>query len=418
MKKSSGRNRQFFLKAQKIFIGGVNSPARSFRSVGGAPLFIKKGKGPYLYDENGKRYLDFCLSWGASILGHAPPAVVSAICAQAARGTSFGTASALETELAVLIREGIPSMERIRFTNSGTESVMTVLRLARAYTQRDRIIKFDGCYHGHADAVLSGSAGVSGSLASKTVTVAYNRLGCVENAFRKNQRKIAALIVEPVAGNMGVILPQEGFLRGLRDLCDRHGTLLIFDEVITGFRFCYGGAQDYFRVKPDLTTLGKIIGGGLPIGAVGGRKEIMRLLAPEGPVYQAGTFSGNPLSMTAGISALKALKKPGVYERLFRQCKKFYGTICETVARNKVSLQLNAVGPMFSIFFASKPATDAATAMTQDVKCFRRFYHALLEEGIYFSPSPFEANFISAVHSAADLEKTLRVFGKALERSP
>ncbi len=410
------KNIRLFKKARKILVGGVNSPVRSFRSVGGIPVFMKKGKGAYLFGENGKRHLDFCLSWGAAILGHAPESVVQALKKTISCGTSFGAATAPEIELAERIRKGIPSMERIRFTNSGTEAVMSALRLARAFTKRDQIIQFDGCYHGHGDSVIPESAGVPRALISATRVLPYNDLARVERIFRKEGKKIAAVIVEPVTGNMGVIFPRKGFLAGLRKLCDRHGALLIFDEVITGFRFCYGGAQNYFGVTPDLTTLGKIIGGGLPIGAFGGKKEIMKLLAPEGPVYQAGTFSGNPLSMAAGIAALKQLARPGVYQRLWENSQQFYEELSRIALKAKTPVQLNAFGPMFSIFFTPKAVWNAADARAQDVRKFRKFFHALLKQGIYFSPSPFEANFLSITHLKRELRKTLAAFGKAVER--
>lgn len=426
MRGSSGVDRRLFARARKIMVGGVNSPVRSFRSVGGVPVFMCKGKGAYLYGENGKRYVDFCLSWGASILGHAPAAVVSAVRKQAAKGVSFGTATALETELAAMIRDGIPSMERVRFTNSGTEAVMSALRLARAFTKKDGIIKFDGCYHGHADALLAragsgafglpDSAGVPRDFVRQTAVLPYNDLAAVEKVLRRQARTTAAVIVEPVAGNMGVVPPRQEFLPGLRRLCDRYGVLLVFDEVITGFRFGYGGAQDYFGVTPDLTTLGKIIGGGLPAGAFGGRKEIMKLLAPEGPVYQAGTFSGNPLTMAAGVSVLRVLRRPDFYPRLWKRAEDLYAGVLGILDAASVPVRLNAVGPMFSLFFASGPVTDAETAKAQNTAAFRRFFHGLLRKGVYFSPAPFEAGFISSEHSAADIRKTLRAMGKALER--
>lgn len=423
VKRSLGLNSILFQKARKILVGGVNSPVRSFRSVGGAPVFIKKAKGPYLYDENGKRYIDFCLSWGAAALGHTHPAVIAAIRTTAVNGTSFGAASIPEIRLAEKIREGIPSMERIRFTNSGTEAVMGALRLARAFTKKDFIVKFDGCYHGHADYLLAkagsgsfglpDSAGVPKSFAEQTIVLSYNDLGVAEKTFKQHSKKIAAVIVEPVAGNMGVIPPQKGFLRGLRKLCDRHGIVLIFDEVITGFRFCYGGAQNYFGVTPDLTTLGKIIGGGLPVGAFGGRKEIMELLAPEGPVFQAGTFSGNPLSMTAGLAALKILRQRRFYEKLWRISEKFYKELRQIASQKNIPLQLNAIGPMFSFFFTRSSVVNAETAQKQDVSKFKKFFHELLRQGIYYSPSPFESNFLSFTHATKDLKKTSEAISKA-----
>jgi len=419
----SVQDKILFKKAKQYLIGGVNSPVRSFRSVGGVPVFMKRGKGAYLCGENGKRYLDFCLSWGALILGHAPNSVVRALKKTASRGTSFGAASALEIELAEKIRHAIPSMERIRFTNSGTEAVMGALRLARAFTKKDLIVKFDGCYHGHADSLLAkagsgafavpDSAGVPRTFTKNTIVLPYNDLGKVEKTLKQHHKKIATLIVEPVAGNMGVILPQKGFLPGLRKLCDRYGVVLVFDEVITGFRFCFGGAQNYFGVTPDLTTLGKVIGGGLPIGSFGGRREIMKLLAPEGLVYQAGTFSGNPLSMSAGIATLDILTRKGIYERLWNRSEKFYKAFREIVAQSNIPFQLNAIGPMFSIFFTKNAVADAVTAKKQDIPRFKKFFHELLKRGIYFSPSPFEANFISLAHAAKDFKKTSEAIHKA-----
>lgn len=420
---TESQDRHLFNKARRILVGGVNSPVRSFRSVGGTPVFIKKGKGAYLFGENGKRYLDFCLSWGAMILGHAHPKVVSAVKKAVSSGASFGTASALEIELADKIQRGIPSMERIRFTNSGTEAVMGALRLARAYTKKDLIVKFDGCYHGHADYLLAkagsgafglpDSAGVPKGFTKNTIVLPYNDLSKVEKTLREHNQKIAALIVEPVAGNMGVILPREDFLPGLRMLCDRYGIVLVFDEVITGFRFCFGGAQNYFGVIPDLTILGKIIGGGLPIGAFGGRKEIMNLLAPEGPVYQAGTFSGNPLSMSAGIAALDVLSRKGTYKRLWSRSEEFYAKLRKIATLACIPFQLNAIGPVFSIFFAPGPVCDARTARKQDVPRFKKFFHELLKQGIYFSPSPFEVNFMSLACAPKDLKKTSEAINKA-----
>jgi len=414
-------------RAKQCLVGGVNSPVRSFRSVGGIPVFIKKGKDAYLYGEDGKRYIDFCLSWGAAILGHAPKPVTTTLQKAVSQGTSFGTASVLEIKLAESIRKGIPSMQRIRFTNSGTEAVMGALRLARAYTKKDKILKFDGCYHGHADSLLAkagsgafalpDSAGVPKAFTRETIVLPYNALEKVERTLFLHHKKIAAVIVEPVAGNMGVILPREGFLTGLRKLCDRFGVLLVFDEVITGFRFCYGGAQNHFRVIPDLTCLGKIIGGGLPIGAFGGRKDIMKLLAPEGPVYQAGTFSGNPLSMTSGIATLKILKRPGFYARLWRRSEKFCKDLRRISGLTGIPFQVNAIGPMFSVFLTPGPVFDAATAQKQDVSRFNKLFHGLLAQRVYFSPSPFEANFIASAHSVKELRKTLGAFLKALERS-
>lgn len=399
-------DKALFEKSRRYLVGGVDSPVRSFRSVGGIPIFIKSGRGSRIQSQDGHSLIDFCLSWGALILGHAPGAVVSTLKRAVTQGTSFGAPSATEIKLAALIQKGIPSIERIRFTNSGTEALMSAVRLARAYTKRTLIIKFDGGYHGHADTLLS-TAGVPRSLKATTLTLPYNNLEKLEKALKRHGKKIAAVVVEPVAGNIGVILPQAGFLQGLRRLCDRYGVILIFDEVITGFRFCYGGAQDYFGVIPDLTCLGKVIGGGLPIGAFGGGRALMKLLAPEGPVYQAGTFSGNPLSMTAGIATLNILGRRKIYDRFWNRSDLFYEGLRKIARQGNIPFRLNAIGPMFSIFFTKGPVVDAATARRQDISRFRKFFHGLLKQGVYLSPSPLEANFLSLAHESDDLAETL-----------
>lgn len=395
-------DRKLFSEAKRYIPGGVNSPARSFKAVGGVPVFIRRAKGPYLYGEDGRRYIDYCLSWGALILGHAQKEVVSGIKQAAEDGSSFGAATKLETELAKLIVEAAPSIEQARLTNSGTEAVMAAARLARAYTGRDKIIKFSGSYHGHSDYLLSQRSGVPADFTRHTLVLPYNNIAEVKKAADKYKGKLAAIIVEPVEANCGVILPAQGFLRGLRRVADRYNLVLIFDEVITGFRLSYAGAQGYFGVMPDLTCLGKIVGGGLPVGAFGGRRKIMKLLAPEGVVYQAGTLSGNPVAVTAGITTLRHLKRYNPYRQLADKAEALCAGIEDIAGRYNVKLKVNHIGSMFSIFFAN-------------AGLFRRFFHGLLKEGIYFSPSMFEADFLSTAHSPKDIEKTLDAANKILK---
>jgi len=415
-------------KEAKIYIpGGVNSPVRSFQGVGGYPIFIKQAKGSKIYGECGREFIDYCMSWGALILGHAHPEIIETLQEVVKRGTSFGTATKLEIELAKLIVEAIPSIEQVRFTNSGTEAVMSAIRLARAYTKKDKIIKFEGAYHGHADYLLvkggSGqatlgilaSAGVPRDFIKHTLVLPYNDIEKVKQTVKKYQNDLAAIIVEPVLANCGVVLPKEGFLEDLRKIADAYNIVLIFDEVITGFRLSYSGAQGYFKVKPDLTCLGKIIAGGLPVGAFGGRKEIMKLLAPEGPVYQAGTLSGNPLAVSAGIITLKLLKENNPYESLERNTKSLSEYIKSKAKEYKINIKVNQIGSLFSVFFSDKEVTDYKIAQHQDLKLFKRFYHRLLKEGIYFSPSGFEANFLSTAHTQKDLAKTKRAIDIVLK---
>ncbi len=409
----------FFQEAQKLFPGGVNSPVRAFRAVGGQPLFIDRGEGPYLFDVDGNRYIDYVLSWGPLITGHAHPKVVEAIQQAACKGTSYGAPSPLEIDLANSIMDFMPNIEMIRFVNSGTEATMSALRLARAYTKREKIIKFDGCYHGHADLLLvqagSGvvtlglpdSPGVPANTVKDTLVADFNNLESVEALFKKYPDQIAAIIVEPVAGNMGVVPPQPGFLEGLRAITAREGSLLIFDEVMTGFRVHKGGAQALYKIKPDLTTLGKVIGGGLPVGAYGGRKEIMQLVAPVGPMYQAGTLSGNPLAMSAGIAALKLIQGDECWTQL-EQAAAILETGISSVAKQAgVPIQQTRVGTMFTTFFSKTKPIDWNTVKVADKVRFGKFFQKMLENGVYLAPSQFEAGFISTMHTDDVINATI-----------
>lgn len=403
-------------EARRRLAGGVNSPVRAFKAVGGRPIFIRQGLGPCVYDWRGRSYIDFCLSWGAILLGHAEEETVSAIRAQAALGTSFGTATENETRLAALIQRAVPSMERLRLTSSGTEAAMSAIRLARGYTGRERIVKFEGCYHGHADSLLvkagSGlatfgspdSAGVPQDLARMTSVLPYNDAGAVRRFFARN-RDVACVIVEPIAGNMGLVPARPEFLRALRRETSAAGALLIFDEVISGFRVRLGGAQELYGIRPDLTLLGKIIGGGLPMGAFGGRKDVMGLLSPEGPVYQAGTLSGNPLSVAAGISVLSRLD-PAFYERLETRCASFGRLLAKTLRRKGWSAA--RVGSMFTVFFSRRAPLDWGQVRSTDTRRFRPFFRRLLERGIYGPPSAFETSFVSAAHGERELDAYVR----------
>ncbi|GJL56135.1 MAG: glutamate-1-semialdehyde 2,1-aminomutase [Nitrospirales bacterium] len=418
---------QLFRRAQRFIPGGVNSPVRAFRSVGGTPLAMKKAKGVYVSDVDGNRYIDYVLSWGPMILGHAHPIVLEAIIETAKNGTSFGTPSRQEVELAELVTRMMPSVQRVRLVNSGTEATMSAIRLARAYTRRDTILKFEGCYHGHADHLLvkagSGvatlgmpdSPGVPKTFAGHTLTVRYNDITSVERLVKKHGKKLACIIVEPIAGNMGVVPPHPEFLLALRHLTQKHGILLIFDEVMTGFRVHPGGAQTLFKVKPDLTCLGKVIGGGLPIGAYGGRKDIMELIAPAGPVYQAGTLSGNPVAVAAGIETLKLLNKPGVYEAMEKTSKKLAEGLGEAAKQAKVSYYQSRVGSMLGGFFTKRPVTDYVSAKKSDTKRYAKFFHGMLKQGVYFAPSQFEAAFLSTAHSTAHINKTLVAAEKVMK---
>ena len=419
------RSKALFIRAQRVIPGGVNSPVRAFRSVGGDPRFIRSGKGSHLIDEDGASYIDYVGSWGPLILGHAPAAVQAALRRQLPKGTSFGASTENEVVLAELIRRALPSVEKVRLVNSGTEATMSAIRLARAFTGRYKILKFDGCYHGHSDGLLvkagSGvatlglpeSPGVPPEIAALTLSIPYNNLELVSRALNLHRAEIAAVIVEPVAGNMGVVPPDKGFLHGLRKLTREHGTLLIFDEVITGFRVSYGGAQGLYRVLPDLTCLGKIIGGGLPVGAYGGSKEIMKLVAPEGPVYQAGTLSGNPMAVAAGIATLTALKNRESFLKLERLTARLVKGLLEAANGAGVAAQINRVGSMFTLFFAPTPVTDYQTARTSDPDRYGRFFQALLQHGVYFPPSQFEACFLSLAHTTRDVETTVKAAREA-----
>ena len=418
MKKNIKKHAALFEESKKYLVGGVNSPVRSFRSVGGDPVFVKRAKGSRIFAEDGSRLIDYCMSWGALILGHAHPLIVSAGRKAMGNGTTYGMPTRLETELARMITEAIPSMEQVRLTSSGTEAVMGAIRVARAFTKKNKILKFEGCYHGHADHLLvkagSGAAtlgipdsdGVPVDFSKHTLVAPYNDLKKTAKLLAAHAQDIAAIIVEPVCGNMGVVLPEKGFLEGLRKLCDQYGALLIFDEVITGFRLTYGGAQNYFGIRPDLTCLGKIVGGGLPLGVFGGRREVMKVLAPLGGTYQAGTLSGNPVAVTAGITALKYLKKTRPYPRLAKETRKLCDGIRAAAGSVGRKVRINSLGSMFTVFFLDHKVTDYGTAASQDTAFFRKFYHAMLRQGIYFAPSPFEANFISTAHTQEDLSRT------------
>ncbi|CAA7601755.1 glutamate-1-semialdehyde 2,1-aminomutase [Acididesulfobacillus acetoxydans] len=413
------RSRAAFERAEKVIPGGVNSPVRAFRAVGRHPVFIERGAGPRLWDIDGNEYIDYVGSWGPLILGHARPEVIKAIKEAAERGTSYGAPTVPETELAEEVLKAYPSMDMVRMVNSGTEATMSALRLARAVTGRSKIVKFEGCYHGHSDQLLikagSGaltlgvptSPGVPEATASTTLSTVYNDLDGLREMFRVQGEDIAAVIVEPVAGNMGVVLPEAGFLEGLRALTQSYGALLIFDEVMTGFRVGYGGAQAHFGIDPDLTCLGKVIGGGLPVGAYGGKRRYLEQIAPSGPVYQAGTLSGNPLAMAAGLATLRLLQKPGTYEGLNAGRRRLADGLAGLARELGIPLQINGVGAMFSLFFTPDPVKDYATALRADAEFFARYFRGMLERGVYLAPSQFEALFVSTAHTERELDFTL-----------
>ena len=415
------KSEEIFAAAQKLMPGGVSSPVRAFKSVGGQPIVFDRVKGAYIWDVDGNQYIDYVGTWGPAICGHAHPDVINALHEALEKGTSFGAPSLLENVLAEMVIDAVPSIEMVRFVNSGTEACMAVLRLMRAFTQRDKIIKFEGCYHGHADMFLvkagSGvatlglpdSPGVPKSATSNTLTAPYNDLEAVKALFEENPNEIAGVILEPVVGNAGFIPPDAGFLEGLRLITQEHGALLVFDEVMTGFRIAYGGAQERFDIKPDLTTLGKIIGGGLPVGAYGGREDIMSMVAPAGPVYQAGTLSGNPLAMTAGIKTLELLQKPGTYEYLDRITKKLADGMLQIAQETGHAACGGQISGMFGFFFTEGPVHNYEDAKKCDLVKFSRFHRGMLERGVYLAPSQFEAGFTSFAHTEADIDRTLAV---------
>ncbi len=414
------KSEELFAEAQRLIPGGVNSPVRAFTGVGGVPLFIEHADGAYLYDADGKKYIDYVGSWGPMVLGHNNDGIRNAVIEAAQRGLSFGAPTEMEVTMAQLVCKLVPSMEMVRMVNSGTEATMSAIRLARGFTGRDKIIKFEGCYHGHADHLLvkagSGaltlgqpnSPGVPADFAKHTLTCTYNDLDSVRAAFEQYPQAIAAIIVEPVAGNMNCIPPQPTFLPGLRALCDEFGALLIIDEVMTGFRVALGGAQAHYNVKPDLTCLGKIIGGGMPVGAFGGRREVMNALAPTGPVYQAGTLSGNPVAMAAGYACLTQIAQPGMHDKLNSLTSQLAQGLVEAAKQENIPVVVNQVGGMFGLFFTDAASVTCYKDVTQcDVERFKRFFHLMLEEGVYFAPSAFEAGFMSLAHSTEDIQHTI-----------
>jgi len=414
------RSQSFYKKALELMPGGVNSPVRAFRAVGGNPLFIARAKGSKIYDVDGNEFIDYVLSWGPMILGHSHPEVVKALKKAIENGTSYGAPTPLEIELAMLIKKAYPSIEKVRMVNSGTEATMSAIRLARAFTKRNKVIKFEGCYHGHADGLLvragSGattfgipdSPGVPEDYARNTITLPFNNLEAVRNVVERDWRDIACVILEPVVGNIGCVLPKEGFLEGLREITEKFGIVLIFDEVMTGFRVSYGGAQAYYGIRPDLTCLGKVIGGGLPVGAYGGKREIMSMVAPEGPVYQAGTLSGNPLAMTAGIVTLKILSKKSVYKTLEKRAYQLEEGLKDASKKAGISARFYRAGTIFCTYFTDRDVYDYETAKASDTERFAKFFRGMLERGIYLAPSQFEAGFLSIAHTEKDIEKTVR----------
>ena len=427
LKRERKRSREIFERAEKVLVGGVNSPVRAFRSVGGEPLIIERGSGQHLYDADGNELLDYVCSWGAMILGHANPAISEALADQARRGTSFGVTTELELELATLITRAIPFVEKIRFVSSGTEATMSAVRLARGVTKRDFIVKFEGCYHGHADSFLSqaGSGlatlgiaecpGVPAALAALTLNVPYNDLNAVERVFLQHKDKIAAVIVEPIAANMGVVPPETGFLKGLQAIAKKNGALLIVDEVITGFRLHNGSVQELLGIEADLTTLGKIIGGGVPVAAYGGRAELMNHVAPLGPVYQAGTLAGNPLAMRAGIAALKQLTKPGLYEEMTQLARRLVFGLRAELADAGIPAQINAIGSLSTVFYTPEPVRNYTDAKRSDTKRYARFFREMLDRGIFLAPSQFEAAFVSVAHTSQDIDRTLVAAHESLQ---
>jgi glutamate-1-semialdehyde 2,1-aminomutase len=423
------RSTALFAASKEVIPGGVNSPVRSFRSVGGTPPYITRGEGARVYDVDGNSYVDYLLSWGPLILGHAHPEVTEALIEATRRGTSYGMPTELELAMARAVIRCLPSLEMVRMVNSGTEATMSAIRLARAYTKRNKIIKFIGCYHGHNDNLLvkagSGatdlgvpdSPGVPASAAANTLSIPFNDLGAVEAAFRTYGDDIAAIITEPVVGNMGLVLPLPGFLEGLRRITAEYGALLIFDEVMTGWRVSYGGAQGHFGIDPDLTTFGKVIGGGLPVGAYGGKRKIMEMVAPSGPMYQAGTLSGNPLAMTCGLKTLEVLGRPGAYERLVGLTERLVGGLNGNMEKLGLPYRARSIGSMFGLFFTDKTVTNYDEALTSDTKLYSRYFHGLLRRGFYFAPSQFEAGFMSLAHTEADIDATVAAAYESLQEA-
>jgi glutamate-1-semialdehyde 2,1-aminomutase len=432
--RNAGRRRSeaLFARAQKVMVGGVNSPVRAFNAVGGAPIFISRGKGSHVWSADGARYVDYVCSWGPLIAGHAHPQVVAAVWSALKRGASFGAPCEAEVELAEKVCSSVPSIEKVRFVSSGTEATMSALRLARAYTKRSKLLKFDGCYHGHSDSFLTNagsglatldvpsSAGVPASIAAETLTVPYNDIGALESAFAAHGGEFAAVIVEPVAGNMGVVPPAKGFLESARSLCTEDGALLVFDEVITGFRLSLGGAQSVLGVTPDITCLGKVIGGGLPVGAYGASRELMGMVAPEGPVYQAGTLSGNPVAMAAGLATISLLERGRSYQRLESTAKRLERGLLEEAGREGVEITTNRAGSMLGLFFSPQRVANFQEAKATDRALYAEFHRSMLGDGVYLPPSAFETVFVSTAHTAADLEKTIsssrRAFAKCARK--
>lgn len=422
-------NEELFQQAQSVIPGGVNSPVRAFKGVGGTPVFIERAEGPYFWSAEGKRYIDYVGSWGPMVLGHAHPAVRQAVHEAVDRGLSYGAPTEIETRMAARLCELMPSMDLVRMVSSGTEATMSAIRLARGFTGRDTIVKFEGCYHGHSDSLLvkagSGaltlgvpsSPGVPAALAEHTLTLNFNDAAQVREVFARQGDSIACIIVEPVAGNMNCVPPQPGFLEALREVCDAHGAVLIFDEVMTGFRVALGGAQAFYGVRPDLTTLGKVIGGGMPVGAFGGRRDIMEQLAPLGPVYQAGTLSGNPVAMAAGLKTLELIAENGFFEGLTQKTRHFVDRLNQRADQSGIPFTVNAVGGMFGVFFTDHgPVKNFADVMVCNTERFNRFFHAMLDEGVYFAPSAFEAGFVSAAHDEAVIEATLEAATRAFKK--
>ncbi|MCS7202936.1 MAG: glutamate-1-semialdehyde 2,1-aminomutase [Thermodesulfovibrio sp.] len=421
------KSKRFYKKALSLMPAGVNSPVRAFKAVGGNPIFISKGKGSKIYDIDGNKYIDYVLSWGPLILGHAHPSVVKALKKAVERGTSYGAPTLLEIELSELIKKAIPSIQKIRMVNSGTEATMSAIRVARGFTKRNKVVKFEGCYHGHVDGLLvsagSGGAtfgipdslGVPQSYVAETIVLPFNDSETFKKTLKEHYKDIACVIVEPVVGNMGCILPKEEFLKALREETEKYGILLIFDEVMTGFRLCFGGAQDYYGIKPDITCLGKVIGGGLPVGAYGGKAEIMSMVAPEGGVYQAGTLSGNPIAMTAGIETLRILSKPGIYKKLEERMVQLEEGLKDVAKRARAKVQFYRAGTMFCTYFTETEVINAKTARSSDTEKFKKFFWQMIKRGVYIAPSQFEAGFISLAHSEKDIEKTIKAAFEAFK---